>query len=187
MNHDSERVFDEYLVVMAQGGSRGAMDRLARRWTPRLMRYVSRTLGSSQGARDVVQETWIGAIRGLPRLADSSQFKGWIYSIAHRKCVDAVRSIQRSRRLHHRAHQDALASIPESEDVAAESRGDLSDAIARLSEEHRSVVHLFYGEDLNLNEIAMVLAVPAGTVKSRLFHARQILKQQLGERHEQYR
>jgi RNA polymerase sigma-70 factor (ECF subfamily) len=180
MNAEPDRIFDEYLVVLAQGGSRDAMDQLARRWTPRLVRYVSRTLGSSQSARDVVQETWIGAIRGLPRLLDSSQFPGWIYSIAHRKCVDAVRSAQRSRRLNERAQQESRVATPP-DDARATDSGGLSAAIARLSEEQRAVVHLFYGEDLSVNEIASVLSVPAGTVKSRLFHAREILKQHSGE------
>jgi RNA polymerase sigma-70 factor (ECF subfamily) len=187
MNQEPDRVFDEYLVVLAQGGSRGAMDQLARRWTPRLVRYVARTLGTSQGARDVVQETWIGAIRSLSRLSDSSRFPGWIYSIAYRKCVDAVRGAQRSRRLNEWAQQESLTSNAAADDGPASSRSDVSAAIAGLNEEQRAVVHLFYGEELNVNDIATVLAIPAGTVKSRLFHAREILKQQLGERDEQHR
>ena len=157
------------------------MDQLARRWTPRLVRYVSRTLQTSQGARDIVQETWIGAIRGLPRLSDSSQFPAWIYSIAHRKCVDALRGVQRSRRLHERAQSETLVSNAADEAGTESPSGDLSAAIASLTEEQRSVIHLFYGEDMHVNAIAMVLAIPAGTVKSRLFHAREILKQRLGE------
>jgi RNA polymerase sigma-70 factor, ECF subfamily len=68
-----------------------------------------------------------------------------------------------------------------SESEAVDQQADLSEAIARLSEEQRAVVHLFYGEDLSVHEIASVLAVPAGTIKSRLFHARATLKHHLGE------
>lgn len=62
-----ERALDEYLVSLSQAGSSEALDGLARRWTPRLLRYAARVLGgfdSAEAARDVVQETWIGAIRG---------------------------------------------------------------------------------------------------------------------------
>jgi RNA polymerase sigma factor (sigma-70 family) len=181
MNPAPDRVFDEYLAVLAQGGSRDAMDQLARRWTPRLVRYASRMLGTAHGARDVVQETWIGVMRGFPRLGDSSQFAAWIYSIAHRKCIDAIRSAQRSRRLHERAQTESLVSNADGVACTEASQDDLPAAIASLSEDQRAVVHLFYGEDLNVNDIATVLAIPAGTVKSRLFHAREILKQRLGE------
>jgi RNA polymerase sigma-70 factor, ECF subfamily len=181
MNRQPDRALDEYLVVLAQGGSRDAMDQLARRWTVRLLRYVNRMTGDHKAARDLVQETWVAAIRALPRLADSSRFPAWIYAIAHRKCVDAIRGSQRARKLLQRSQQEPGAADAPSESDAAERRTDLSAAIARLSEEQRAVVHLFYGEDLSVQEIAAVLDVPAGTVKSRLFHARDTLKHCLGE------
>lgn len=181
MNLEPDRANDEYLVVLAQGGSRDAVDRLVRRWTPRLLRYVSRTTGNPQTARDIVQETWMAAMRALPRLADSSQFPAWIYAIAHRKAVDSIRKTQRSRKLLERSQREPRTTDARSESEAADQRADLSAAIARLSEEQRAVVHLFYGEDLSVHEIATVLAVPAGTIKSRLFHARATLKHYLGE------
>jgi RNA polymerase sigma-70 factor (ECF subfamily) len=181
MSLEPDRAIDGYLVVLAQGGSRDAMDRLARRWTTRLVRYVSRTTGNSQTARDIVQETWLAAIRALPRLADSSQFPAWIYAIAHRKAVDSIRTTQRSRKLiEHSRRELEIADVP-SESEAENQRTDLSAAITRLSEDQRAVVYLFYGEDLGVQEIATVLAVPVGTVKSRLFHARTTLKHHLGE------
>jgi len=181
MTLEPDRAIDGYLVVLAQGGSRDAMDRLIRRWMTRLVRYVSRMTGNSQAARDIVQETWIAAIRALPRLSDSSQFPAWIYAIAHRKAVDSIRKIQRSRKLIERSQRELELADTPSESEAADQRVDLSAAIARLSEEQRAVVHLFYGEDLSVHEIATVLAVPVGTVKSRLFHARTTLKNHLGE------
>jgi RNA polymerase sigma factor (sigma-70 family) len=181
MNLEPERTIDGYLVVLAQGGSRDAFDRLARRWTARLIRYVSRTTGSSQNARDIVQETWIAVIRALPRLADSSQFPAWIYAIAHRRAIDSIRRTQRSRKLIERSQQEPETAEAPSESEATDQRADLSAAIAQLGEEQRAVVHLFYGEDLGVHEIATVLAIPVGTVKSRLFHARTTLKHHLGE------
>ena len=78
MEQTPERALDEYLVSLSQGGSIEALDGLARRWTPRLLRYATRVLGatgdSTETARDVVQETWIGAIRGLRGLRDPAHF-----------------------------------------------------------------------------------------------------------------
>jgi RNA polymerase sigma-70 factor (ECF subfamily) len=175
-----ERAFDEYLVSLSQAGSGEALDGLARRWTPRLLRYAARVLGgsdSAEAARDVVQETWIGAIRGLRGLRDPAQFPAWIYGIATRKCADAIRTNTRRRRL------DAQAVTGESsrsvENLTSEQHVDLATAIRGLPPIHRAAVHLFYREELTVEEIASVLGIPAGTVKSRLHHARDALKRQL--------
>lgn len=182
MNDEPDRVLDGYLVVLVQGGSREAFNRLARRWTPRLVRYTTRTVGRPELARDIVQETWIGAIRRLKQLTDPAQFPAWIYSIAHRKCIDAIRVNQRHRRLivSAQAESDAAAAIDPGGSAASDTV-DLAAAISQLSTEQRDVVHLFYGEDLSVEEIGTVLAVPTGTVKSRLHHARASLKKYLGE------
>lgn len=180
MDHTPGRALDEYLVSLSQAGSSEALDGLARRWTPRLLRYVARVLGgsdSAEAARDVVQETWIGAIRGLRGLRDPAQFPAWIYGIATRKCADAIRANTRRRRL------DAQAAAGESsrpvENLTSEQQIDLAIAIRGLPPIHRAAVHLFYREELSVEEIASVLGIPAGTVKSRLHHARDALKRQL--------
>ena len=182
MDRTPERFLDEYLVLLSQAGSTAAWDGLARRWTPRLLRYAARVLGgsteSAEAARDVVQETWVGAIRGLRGLRDPAHFPAWIYGIATRKCADAIRVSTRRRRLDARA-----AAADGSRQVASptsEHQIDLATAIRQLPATHRAVVHLFYREDLNVEEIASVLGIPAGTVKSRLHHAREALKRRLG-------
>ncbi len=181
MKDDPDRVLDEYLVVLAQGGSPEALDRLTRRWTPRLLRYAARTAGNPELAGDIVQETWLGAIRGLKRLTDPARFPAWIYGIARRKCVDLIRINQHLRRQTVREQADLDANTANTVGGPSSDAIDLAAAIAQLSEEQRDVVHLFYGEDLSVQEIAEVLALPSGTVKSRLHHAREKLKATLGE------
>lgn len=181
MDQTPERPLDEYLVLLSQAGSTDAMDGLARRWTPRLLRYAVRVLGGSpesvETARDVVQETWVGAIRGLRGLRDPAQFPAWIYGIATRKCADAIRTTMRRRRL------DAYSAVgnegPREAAVGVEHQIDLATGIRQLPPKQRAVVHLFYGEDLTVEEIASALGIPAGTVKSRLHHAREALKRNL--------
>ena len=171
------------MVSLSQAGSVEALDGLARRWTPRLLRYAARLLGGSgeaaETARDVVQETWVGAIRGLRGLRDPAQFPTWIYGITTRKCADAIRTSMRRRRIDARAAADADTDRPVTS-LASEKQIDLTTAIRGLPPIHRAAVHLFYVEDLSVEEIASVLGIPAGTVKSRLHHAREALKRQLG-------
>lgn len=119
-------------------------------------------------------------IRGLKALADPYSFPAWIYGIAHRKCNDAIRVKQRWRKLTDQVQREVGVTVDSTTSVTGEAL-DLATAIGSLNDEQRSVVALFYGEDLSVLEIAEILSVPAGTVKSRLFHAREILKKQLGE------
>ncbi len=179
MQNDVARIHDEYLVVSSQAGSRAAFEELARRWMPRLVRYTARALGrnaeSPEAVREIVQETWVAVVRGLRRLKDPAAFPAWIYAIAARKCADSIRAAVRRRRSN--ASTAASEQEPRVDDADAWGRSrDLADAIAQLPETERSVVHLFYGEDLGIAEVAAVLGVPPGTVKSRLHHAREVLK-----------
>ena len=182
MDETTGRALDEYLVSLSQAGSVEALDGLARRWTPRLLRYAARMLAgagdSADAARDVVQDTWISAIRGLRGLRDPAQFPAWIYGIATRRCVDTLRARIRRRRL------DANVAMGDASEPAASSSSperqiDLANAIRGLPPIHRAAVHLFYREDLSVEEIASVLGIPAGTVKSRLHHAREAIRRQL--------
>jgi RNA polymerase sigma factor (sigma-70 family) len=176
-----DRPLDEYLVLLSQAGSTDAMDGLARRWTPRLLRYAVRVLGGSQEstetARDVVQETWVGAIRGLRSLRDPGQFPAWIYGIATRKCADAIRTNIRRRRLD--AQSALKEDSPRQATVGVERQLDLATGIQQLPPKQRAVVHLFYVEELTVEEIATAVRIPPGTVKSRLHHAREALKRHL--------
>lgn len=180
MDETPERILDEYLVVLSQSGSSEALDGLARRWTPRLLRYAARLLGGSsdaaETARDVVQEVWIGVIRGLRGLRDPAQFPAWIYGITTRKCADVIRTNMRRRKL------DADSPAGRSREEAGltpEYRIDLATAIRGLPLTHRAVVHLFYREEMSVEEIASILEIPVGTVKSRLHSARATLREQM--------
>lgn len=182
MRRDTERILDEYLVMSSQAGSRAAFEELARRWMPRVVRYVARTLGrerdSAELVREVVQETWVAVVRGLRRLEDPTHLPAWLYSIAARKCADAIRTAVRQRRFAATSATSEHERNGDDADDWGRSR-DLAAAIGRLPETERSVVHLYYGEDLAVAEVAAVLGVPPGTVKSRLHHAREVLKRYL--------
>lgn len=167
------------MVLASQAGQPQALENLARRWTPKLLRYAARMTGSAELAKDVVQDTWTGAIRALKALDDPARFPAWIYGIAHRKCADCVRRLSRRRRLS--SALEAQSVLEPHETIGKDESVDMQRALARLSKQHREVISLFYGEDLDVDEIATVLNIPDGTVKSRLFNARRLLREHLGD------
>jgi RNA polymerase sigma-70 factor (ECF subfamily) len=175
MDRGPDEVLDEYLVVLSQAGSEPALRVLVARWSPRLLRYVARTLGGVEGAEDVAQEAWIGVVRGLPRLRDPARFAAWVYGIATRRCADEIRARRRGRRL-----AGALAAEAAVNGHAVEEAGapglDFAAALRSLPPGQRMVVSLHYGEGLATETVADALGIPAGTVKSRLHAARAALK-----------
>jgi RNA polymerase sigma-70 factor (ECF subfamily) len=176
MRRDPDRVLDEYLVLTAQAGSRVALDELARRWTPRLLRHAQHLLSSADQARDAVQETWLAVVRGIRRLDDPARFAGWVYAIATRKCADTVRGAARFRSFRKELEDDPTsADTPGNTDQAL----DIRTALTRLPGDQGVVMAMFYGADLSVEEIAAALAIPTGTVKSRLHCARETLKTML--------
>lgn len=177
----TDRAYDSLLLSVIQTGSRTerrqAAERLAVRWTPRLLRTARRILGDGDQAQDAMQEAWIGICRGWNGLRDTDKFPGWAYGILHRKCTDRIRQNIRSRQRHTHLEPErieAAQSKPPVPEITA--RTDIERAFAQLSPEHRITAIYFFSEGLTLREIADTLRIPLGTAKSRIFHARQSLK-----------
>lgn len=171
-----EQALDEYLVLLAQGGSREAFGRLAARWSPRLLAFAARSAGA-EAAYDVVQETWESVLRKLRSLDDPARFRAWLYAIAARKCADALRAKYRTRRGAAIAQAETMLNDAEIDpDAQTASHLDLAHALQRLPPEQRTAIALLYGEDMSVAEIAAVTGVPPGTVKSRLAAARHALR-----------
>jgi RNA polymerase sigma-70 factor, ECF subfamily len=174
-----DQALDDYLVLLAQGGSREAFARLAARWTPKLLAFAARALGTTEVAKDVVQDTWESAVRGLPRLDDPARFRAWIYGIVSRKCADALRGRYRLHNIGAKA--EAMAPEPADAEAGANDRLDIAAAMKRLPPEQRVAVSLYFGEEMSVADIAAITGAPEGTVKSRLFAARKALRESLGD------
>ena len=180
------RIFDEYLAASARAGDRASFTRLAERWQPKLLAHAFRLLGEGEAARDIVQEAWADITRGLSHLDDARAFPAWAYRIVTRRAADQIRKRQRERKLS-AAYASEVKSMPQVE-PAAEMSADaapLRAAMATLPAEQRAAIALFYTEDFSVAEIAAALNVPAGTVKTRLMHARRKLRAAMegGESH----
>ncbi len=178
-----ERILDELLVLRSQDGDVAAFENLARRWQPRLLR-LARRLTQSPEAGEVVQEAWLAIVRGLPRLADPARFGTWAFRIVAHKSTDWIRLRQKGRSLAERVEREPQPEGPPStEEEVSRSQGvaQLRKALPQLSDGHRGVLEMFYLRAFSVQTISEKLGVSPGTVKSRLFHARKVLRAALEE------
>lgn len=171
-----EQLLDEYLVASARIGDRKAFDLLARRWQGKLVAHAWRLTGDVDLAREAAQEGWIEIVRGLGRLRDERAFPAWACQIVSRRCARRIGHLRQDRALKaSAAAEPAVLSVPpEENDAPAMAR--LRAAIAALPPEQRAAIGLFHLEDMDVAEVATALNVPAGTVKTRLMHARRKLR-----------
>ena len=174
------RVADELLVVRCQLGELEAFDALIARWHRPLWLYIRRMTGRDEDAQDLLQEVWLRVIRGIGRLRDGSRFRGWLFGIARRALMDRLRRVYSAP-----ATDDVDVAELALEIEATDSEADLAlleATLETLPATEREVLTLFYLRDLTLAELAQVLNVPVGTIKSRLFRARRMLRDAMQER-----
>lgn len=160
---------DAYQAGLAAEGDRKAFDLLYRRWHPRLLRFAYRLTRNSDEARDVMQDASLTIARDIHKLRDPEKFSAWAYTIVRRRAADHIDRSVRARNL--------TSEMPEPETgIGADIKLSLRQALSRLPESDRLMLTLFYVDGLRGTEIAAALGIPLGTVKSRLFTARQNLK-----------
>lgn len=168
---------DELIAVRCQLGERAAFDDLIRRWAAPLRRHVLRATGEADAADELVQDIWVRVLQGFGRLRDCARFRAWLFGIAHRVLMDRLR-LRYAMPLDPQADPASFA-----QDDPQHERGDAQRDVERglrlLPVAEREVLTLFYLEELPLAEVGSILAVPIGTVKSRLFRARTMLRQEL--------
>lgn len=168
---------DQLLVVRCQLGERAAFDDLIGRWSGSLHRYALKLTNDPELANDLTQDVWLRAIQGMGRLRDAAQFRPWLFGIAHRTFMDRLRA-------RYAMPVDTGIDVEEvatTDDSGADEDLDraLTAGMASLPMVEREVLTLFYLEELPLADIAAVLGIPVGTVKSRLFRARTLLRKQI--------
>jgi RNA polymerase sigma-70 factor (ECF subfamily) len=175
-------VDDRTLVAAAQGGDRGALDALLRRHHDRVHALCRRLTGNDTDAADATQEALIAIVRGLRHFDGRAAFTTWTYRVATNVCLDEMR--RRRRRpdpgLLEVEHAPRPGTGP---DLATEvtDRRALDHALAALPTEFRAPVVLRDLCQLDYAEIADVLAIPPGTVRSRIARGRAHLARTLGE------
>ena len=174
---DRRALEDEWLVVRCQLGERAAFDELIERWSGPVWKYVRRLTNTDDAADEIVQNVWLRVLRGIKGLRDGSKLRAWLFGIARRTLMDRLREQYAAPVL---VDIDVTSLPAEDEgDVVESDLGILQDELARLPVVERDVLTLFYLQELSLGEVANVMGVPVGTVKSRLFRARKLLRREI--------
>jgi len=179
MRRSPEDIQDELLVLRCQGGEGEALNALVSRWHPRLRRFAARLTNDGDAASDVVQDCWVAIVHGLRRLDDPTRFRVWAYRIVRNKCADWTRR-RATRRL--AALELQGGATGRSEDGAQPSLDNADEvsrmraALRRLPDDERAMLALHSLSGLSVLEIAAVFDLPTGTVKSRLYSARERLR-----------
>lgn len=175
------------LVKRAREGDLGAYDDLVRRYQERIYATIYHMTANHEDANDLAQETFIKAFQALASFKGGSSFYTWIYRIAVNKTINFLK--QRKNRTHmslddldfNAEHDPDLVALisdktPRREVNLAELQEKLNAAMQKLSEHHRLVVTLHDVQGLSHEEIAEIMDCNIGTVRSRLFYARQQLQ-----------
>ena len=171
---------DELLAVRCQLGEPAAFDELIARWHAPLWSFVRRLVGDDDAAREIFQDVWVRVIRGIPQLRDGSKLRAWLFGIARRTLMDRLRQEYAQSPTVDVDVDEIAADGSTGED--AEELQELERALALLPIVEREVLTLFYLQELSLNEVAEALKVPVGTIKSRLFRAKRLLRQAMTAR-----
>jgi len=165
-------------VQPARSGSPEAWDVLFRRYQLPLYAYVFELVHHEQVSLDVVQETFINAVRHLGSLRDDAKFGSWLFGIAHQKCVQRWRKEGREELL-----PDEVAVVssdleegPDEWLMRQEQEAEFMQLLQQLPPPQRSVLLLHFIEDFPLAEIAAITGAQLGTVKSRLHYAKKALR-----------
>ncbi len=178
MTQSQPIILTELLVLQAQSGSEQAMGQLVELWTPPLARRAFRLTQDHEGTSEVMQESWVGIARGIGRLRDPARFGAWSFRIVHNRAADWIRARDANRR-NTAGPNPALAHLPAADPEQDPSSEQIRVAVSRLDPKLREVVYLFYMDQCTIEQIAIVLGIPSGTVKTRLTRARSELKQYL--------
>ncbi len=174
---DPNDIIDEYLVLQCQNGNKQALVKLVKRWHPKILKQATWHTGNQEIAQDIAQECWGDVLKGLKKLKNSKAFKVWMYRIVHRRSIDWIRYQQKSRE--NTGEINEVLHPVEEQHTRQEQVSLLQQYLKQMSNEQQTILKLFYLESMAINEIAIILSIPVGTVKSRLHHARKSLQKRI--------
>ncbi len=169
---------DQLPVLAAKAGDPAAWDALFRRYQLPLYVYVFELVHNEQASLDIVQETFISAVRHISGLREEAKFGGWLFGIAHQKCTQRWRKQTREET----ALEEVGAASPEFEAapddllIRQEHEEEFMRLLNQLPAAQRSVLLLYFLEDFSVDQISEITDAAVGTVKSRLHYAKKALR-----------
>ena len=180
-NDDQPRSRLRLTILLAQQGDREAFSDLVDWYDQRLLYFVRRILGETDGALDVLQSVWLIVYRQLGRLKTPDAFRAWLYRIAHDAAVTELRRKSRQPVLFDDGEASPIIEQTNDDETAFDNAEAVHAALLRLSIDHRRVLTLRFLEDMTIEEISAVIGCELGTVKSRLHYAKLALRRQIEE------
>ena len=180
---------DADLVVRALAGREDGFEELVRRYQRPIVAYVYRMVGDYDTALDLAQEVFIKVYNSLGRYRPEFKFSTWIYRIAHNASIDHLRRAGSSRTEEMEVAGDGGSTFekpiasksltPEQETERGERRAEIEEVVRQLAPAYRELIVLRHSHDLSYDEIAEVTGLPLGTVKNRIFRAREAMRELL--------
>jgi len=166
------------LISRARGGDREAFGELVEQYRDNVYRLAYRMCGNAYDADEAAQEAFVAAWRALPNFRGDAKFSTWLYRLTTNAAIDVMRREKRHKTVGDGEMVDLAddADSPQETVERTEQQEAVQEALATLSEEYREVLLLRYMEELDYAEIAEVLQLPSGTVKSRINRAKAALK-----------
>ena len=167
---------DETLLAQVAKGDQAALRALYARHATRIFRYAGRMLRDESKGEDIVSVVFIDVWRHAGRFEGRSAVSTWLLSIARNKAISVLRR-SRDQELDEEAAEEIVDEDdnPEVQEQKRSKSDRLRACIQRLSPEHREVIDLVYYHDKSVEEVATIVGIPEGTVKTRMFHARKRL------------
>ena len=177
---------DRELVATAAQGLEGGFEELVRRYQRPISAYVYRMVGDYDCALDLTQEIFIKIYASLSRYRPEFKFSTWIYKIAHNAAIDHLRrNAGRERSISNGSESEPQQLVieskglsPEQQSEREERRIEIESVVRLLPTAYRELIVLRHSQDLTYEEIVEVTGLPLGTVKNRLFRAREMMRQQ---------
>ena len=186
----SKKLTDGELIVDALGGRVDGFEELVRRYQRPITSYVFRMLGDYESSLDVTQEVFIKVYNSLSKYSPEYKFSTWLYRIAHNAAIDHMRRNPVTPQSLEAENADGTYQIqiesrrpsPEQDHERKEWRQEIDAVVKCLPASYRDLIVLRHSRDFTYDEIADVMGLPLGTVKNRLFRAREMMREIFVER-----
>ncbi len=181
---------DGELIEKSIGGREDGFEELVRRYQRPITAYVYRMLNNYDASLDVTQEVFIKVYNSLRRYSSEYKFSTWLYRIAHNAAIDYMRKNSVSQQSIEAENADGSFQMqiecpnptPEQERERSEWRREIESVVQCLPTVYRELISLRHGQDLSYDEIAEITGLPLGTVKNRLFRAREMMREIFSDR-----
>jgi len=179
MSHNKDKILDELLILQICEGDTKSLTLFVKRWQAKLVWFSFQVIHDKEEAQDIVQESWQGIIKGLQNLKEVRNYKSWMYRVIRNKSIDRIRKLQREQSA---IEELKLETIQNEGTSNTEENADIVlKVLQTLTTDLKEVLQLFYLERQSVEDIVTILGIPSGTVKSRLFRAREQMKASLLE------